>query len=200
MTININKHLENRRWVASALVREIFGPGGRYAGWPETLYAEAVKIEPTRRLIFENWDDYNKRHIDAASGEEILKDEPPSRRYGVGILFPEEDAEIIDSEKTPSDGDAAVEGAAGMADRSEADADELSANERKQAKKLAKTQERIASLREQQEDLLPGEDSELDGLKLARLRRPRSMGITFLVDCGRDESLKITVGGHATAR
>lgn len=195
MSIDIQKHLKNRKWIASAVVREIFGPGGRYTGWPDNLYTEAVKIEPTGGLVFDNWEEYGKRHIDAASGEEIIKDETPSRRYGVGILYPEEAAEAGDAEKIPTDLDAATEGATGMADQAGSATDELSKQERQLGKNLSKTRERIASLKEQPEDLIPGEDGELDGLKLARLRRPRSMGITFIADCSASGSLAVMIEG-----
>jgi hypothetical protein len=196
MKIDLEKHLQHRRWMSSALVREIFGPGGRYATWPDNLYAEAVPINITQGHVFETWDDYNKRYTEEGSGNEIIKDEAPSRRYGVGILFPEEEAaEIKEAEEIPADSDAAAEGSAGMVEKAGNDRGDLSAAERKQAKRLAKTQERLDSLKEEQEDVLPGEDSELDGLKLARLRRPRSMGITFVADCVSGMNLIVSVEG-----
>lgn len=194
-SIDITEHLANRKWIASALVREIFGPGGRYAGWTDKFYADAVQVEPKAGLIFENWDDYNKRHVVATSGQEIIKDESPTRRYGVGILFPDDDEESKDADKTPADADAAVEGVTGIAETGVAATDILSEGERKLGSALSRRQERIASLREEQEDVLPGDESELDGLKLARLRRPRSMGITFMVDCASDENLSINIEG-----
>lgn len=195
MPIDINSHLNNRKWMTSALVREIFGPGGRYVGWPDTLYGEAVKIDLKSGMTIESWDEYNRRHIDATTSEEILKDEPPSRRYGVGILFPAEGEAKAETEEAPADADAAVEGAVGMADKAGAGSDELSKSERKLVKILARTQKRIGSLKEEQEDVLPGDDSELDGLKLARLRRPRSMGITFMADCASEGKLTINIQG-----
>jgi Helicase conserved C-terminal domain len=194
MSININSHLGNRKWMASALVREIFGPGGRYEGWTDNLYSATSKIERPDGKVFDNWDEYNQRCVDSKSGQELLKDEPPSKRYGVGILFPEESEESLDSEKAPTDADAAVEGATGMVETVTAE-DELSKEERKLGLNLARQQERLGALKEQEEDLMPGDDSELDGLKLARLRRPRSMGITFVADCGHNESIQITIEG-----
>ena len=83
------QHLENRKWVAASLAREIFGPGGRFADWKNDLYKAAEEIDPADGFVFNSWEEYTqKRHVQARTGEEILKDELPSKKYGVGLIFP----------------------------------------------------------------------------------------------------------------
>ena len=185
--------------MASTLAREIFGPGGKYAEKCDDYYSKATEITPTPNYMFPNWDEYNKRHIDGETCQEILKNEAPTRRYGVGILFPSDVSETQDTEKTPDESDAVVEGSSGLAgtdqDNEAGVQVTMREGELKLAKKMADTQLRLASLKDTDDDQEPEDDAELDGLKLARIRKPQSMGVTFLADCSADESLILTIEG-----
>lgn len=67
--------------VLDALRRELVGPmeGERRVGVPLHLSGS---------LRFQTREEYGQRWFDAATGEEILRDVEPLRRYGVGVLHP----------------------------------------------------------------------------------------------------------------
>ena len=186
-------HLANREWMASALAGEIHGPG-RFPGWKNDLYGECRHIEPSPGMEI-NFDDFYvevggkskpytvpRRHIRKATGEEIIKDEPPSKRYGVGLLFPHEEEEEIGTDVQPDDYSDLSE------ETSDVDAslpEDSPNDERDQSGKLLARGAKLASgMRSVDESST--DESETDALGLARLRRPRSMGITFVADasCG----------------
>lgn len=170
----LSTHLSNREWIASALADEIHGPG-RFQGWKGDLYSEPHPLEPHVGMEIESDDFYNKRHVRKASGEEILKDEPPSKRYGVGLLFPQENEEEFGTDVPPGDDSDLSEQ---ISETEVVLPDDSTKDEQEQAVKAAERGAKLAAR--------PDED-ETDALGLARLRRPRSMGITFVADasCGR---------------
>jgi hypothetical protein len=197
-SIELETHLENREWMAAALAGEIFGPGGRFASWKNDLYKTAEEIAPADGFTFDSWDEYNqKRHVQAQTREEILKDEPPSKRYGVGLLFPEESEANDGNEEAVADSDAALEATSGVMEKAVKEG-EASNQERKMTVGLAEKRNKLMGLANRDEqsenDLLPGEEDETDALQLARVRRPRSMGITFVADASTGP-LKIVVEG-----
>jgi len=197
MTLPTNPHLGNREWMAAALAGEVFGPGGRFDGWKNDLYCEASKISVSPSQIFASWDEYNRRYVDLDTGEEILKDESPSKKYGVGLLYPDDDAEeaVGEAEDQPAP-DAVLEEVSLGVQKSSNDLPEAPpASERKLASGLAKAAQKLGSIPEVKDDLPVTEEEELDGLKLARIRRPRSMGITFSADCSVGGKLKVRVEG-----
>ena len=70
-------HITNREIVLRALREELVGPfpqGGRVDCSKEVVFAEAQQS-------YGPW-------IQEESGEEILQRDPPTKRYGVGVLFP----------------------------------------------------------------------------------------------------------------
>jgi hypothetical protein len=170
----MNLHLANRQWMASSLADEIHGPG-RFPGWKNDLYTIPDAIEPGTKLEIDAEDFYNKRHVRLATNEEILKEEPPSKKYGVGMLFPRE----MEEELGPTI--SSVENADLAEEISETTAvlpPDSTKEERDEAKKAAEKSVRLLS---------KVDEDDTDALGLSRLRRPRSMGITFVVDsaCGR---------------
>jgi hypothetical protein len=192
------QHLENRKWVAASLAREIFGPGGRFADWKNDLYKAAEEIDPADGFVFNSWEEYTqKRHVQARTGEEILKDELPSKKYGVGLIFPEEPDAQGGREEAVPESEAALEASSGVIN-STVETVEASKQERRMAARLTEKCNKLASFAnrygEEGGDTLPGEEDEADALQLARMRRPRSMGITFVAD-GAAGPLKILIEG-----
>lgn len=183
------EHIRYREWMGAALIGEIFGPSIRHRNWKQDLYDEAVPIEPAANMQFASWDDYGRRLVDKDSGQEILKDEAPSKRYGVGLLYPRE-SEDAALDEAPSEQTVAQEASAGI----NAALDDSNAAEKKSRKKCAEKAARLASL--PGEDDLPGEDEGADALRLARLRKPRSMGITFVADTAAGPFLVRVEGGR----
>jgi hypothetical protein len=181
MTTASATHLSNREWMASALASEIFGPG-RFPGWKNDLFAASHEIEPTRGMELDADDFYKKRHVRLSTGEEILKDEAPSKRYGVGLLFPREKEEECGPDvQSGVDTDVSEEAGEAVITLPE----DATKEELLQSKKLVEKGSKLESL---------SDDVETDLLGLARLRRPRSMGISFVADasCGR---LRVDVSG-----
>lgn len=193
----IEKHLEERYNIASALVGEIHGPHPDYAKLNGTINTEAVPIALSPGTVFNSWDEYNVRHVDLASGQEILKGEGPSKLYGVGILFPMEAPErsIPESGEVsaePTEQDAAAEGKLGLGSSR---SDDENAGERKLAKRLAKLGDRIGRIRDDGDSTDDADEDEVDGLRLSRIRKPQSMGITFACDLIPSGLLKLFVSG-----
>jgi hypothetical protein len=181
MKADPSPHLANRQWMCSALAGEIHGPG-RFPSWKDDLYTASHPLELIEGMEIDSDDFYKKRHIRKTTGEEILKEEPPSKRYGVGLLFPHEREDEFGPAVQADD----------QADLSEEIADTCSTlpadstkDEREQAAKaLQKSAKLVARL----------DEDEMDALGLARLRRPRSMGITFIADTSRGR-LRVQVSG-----
>lgn len=71
-------NLSNRRWLVSKLRAEIVGPD------PVT---KAEIFETSGDVKKLSWEDFRKPKKQA-NGEEIIWQDPPSKRYGAGILFP----------------------------------------------------------------------------------------------------------------
>ncbi len=74
-----------RAAMVAALRREIFGPehdaGPRKIGQP-------ISLDPPPS--FASWNDVKSPYHDAATGQEILDRDRPSKRYGVGVLYPQQ--------------------------------------------------------------------------------------------------------------
>jgi len=172
----MTSHILNREWMASALAEEIHGPG-RFLKWKNDLYATPVEIEPISKMEISAEEFYNKRHVRLSTKEEILKDEPPSKKYGVGMLYPHEsDEEFGPAVSSPGSTDILDAISETMAVLPSDSVNEEIAEAKRTSEKAAKLVSRADE-----------DNTDTDSLGLARLRRPRSMGITFLVDstCGR---------------
>ena len=162
-------HLSNREWIASALADEIYGPE-RFPGFKNDLYSKPEEIEPSIMMEFSNEDFYNKRHVRLSTKQEILKDESPSKKYGVGMLFPKENKDGITPDASSDENLDILE--ENLKTSSVLPSD-CTNEERAEAKKNAQNGAKLLSI---------ADEDETDALGLARLRRPRSMGITFVVD------------------
>ena len=75
--------IDARNTMHTALRRELFGP------WPnEPACGRPLATRPGP-LVFESWPATYGQWHDAATGQEILTDIEPLRRYGVGVLYPQ---------------------------------------------------------------------------------------------------------------
>ena len=107
--MNVEDHIAGRRQVISALRKELFGPSP--AGSP---------IDTSKPIAFDRKEESYGPWVDASSGEEILQRDPPTRRYGIGVLYPRQTshADIDDGKVSPEDRENPVgEGRAPVGDR-----------------------------------------------------------------------------------
>ena len=84
-------HVANRERVISEIRRELVGPAPS---------GDPIEIQPVLR--FSSWDAYEGPYVQAENGEEILIQDSPSTRYGVGVLYPQraqkpEEAAVLES-------------------------------------------------------------------------------------------------------
>ena len=86
---NQKTHLKNRDLMIGSLISEIFGPDDRIQQNMDNFLKEPVPLDMQGQVSFASWDEYNKNHVVAGSRQEILKNESPMEKYGMGILFPE---------------------------------------------------------------------------------------------------------------
>jgi len=148
--------LQSRDYVQDALRREVLGPDPR---------GESIQIYD--EIIFDSREQAGGPWVEEGTGEEILTRDPPLRRYGVGILFPQAaltmDESIletyagsagVDSEVDDSKGDGAT---VTFRDQLEASVDSVSTS-------------------------LEGTDTGEYELSNANAERPSAMAVTCLVD------------------
>ncbi len=135
-------HLAGREQVIKALREELLGPCP--SGNP---------INTSHPLEFEQKEDSYGPWIDASSGEEILQRDPPTRRYGVGVLYPRE---------TPQDS-----------------VDDGESNLEDQESGSGEVIDSLGSQRRPSSGSDPADDDDLD-LSGANDYRPSSMALTFL--------------------
>lgn len=74
--------IDARNIMESAVRRELFGPAPDEAGSGKPLDTSAGSLH------FESWPETRGLWFDEATGEEILTDTEPLRRYGIGVLYP----------------------------------------------------------------------------------------------------------------
>lgn len=135
-------HIAGRRQVISELRKELFGPS-----------PAGNAIDTSQPIEFDRREDSYGPWFDASSGEEILQRDPPTRRYGVGVLYPRgtPHADIDDGEAGPEDQEATTtEGSSPVGNR-----------------------------RRRSTGSDPADDDDLD-LSGANDYRPSSMALTFL--------------------
>jgi hypothetical protein len=151
--MNISDHLGPREDVIDALKAELLGP--------------AAAGKPLDRDSFDNWEEARGPWVDAESGEEVL-DRDPLIRYGVGVLYPAENA------AQPADEDHTV--VAGLGDG------ELDG---KVVEGLQEAARRTGG---------PPDDDDFD-LAGANDRRPSTMGLSFMLAGGSSAALRIVFTG-----
>jgi hypothetical protein len=147
------ENLENRDWLAERLRAEIVGPDP--AGEPITF-----EVDGKERVF--TWEQLRapKKQL---NGEEIIWQDPPSKRYGAGILYPQMVTEVV----VLSEGGESIE----TPELPEASDKELSL-----LKKLETQVER------NQSKSIKAEDSEELDVNLANSFKPSAIGLSFMVD------------------
>ena len=199
----LSRHLANRDKLVAAIAGEVFGPGSKF-DQVDTLLAAPTCYDISQPIVFETWEDYSKvRPVVKDTLEEILRDDRPSSRYGMGILFPREDeaARQADDEQTAADqaGAPSLENIRNV----DSDAEEAAAMEKREKSdearrsKFEKRAERLAK----SSDTSSIDDDDIDSaaettdLRLTNLRRQRSIGISFVVDAATSGDLLVLITG-----
>lgn len=156
-------HTTNRDFLFLELRREIMGPSCK--GKPFNCADE---------IVCDDRDIYYASHVQADSFNEIVKGESPRRRYGLGVLYPEEyTPEEEDPEET------------GMGENKEEAAQGIDPNLLKQIEKAI---ENVTS---------EGTQKETDDfdVSLANLSKQRSMGISFRAHLPEDSTIAVVAKG-----
>ncbi|MBS0542644.1 MAG: helicase [Proteobacteria bacterium] len=151
----LEENLKNRKWLLERIRAEVVGPDP--AGDP------VVPPEATQ-LAKVSWDEFRKprRQTD---GEEVLWQDPPTKRYGAGILYP---AGMLQAEEA---------GNLGNGDES---AKEPPIREPEVDEKLLSENERLGGRSAK------ADDSEDYDVTLANAFRPSAIGLSFLADLERE--------------
>jgi hypothetical protein len=172
-------HIANRERLVRFVVEEIHGP----AFHGQNLELTGEPIDCSGDIVIDGWDAYRNRVVQATTNDEILKDEPPIKRYGVGILDPGEgDAEIV----AAADAELATQG---TLKETGGEAEEAGGVLDPRARKdLDKIADRKGLDKNGQDST---EDKEDAAIGLANLARQRSMGVTFVLDVGHGGKLYI---------
>jgi hypothetical protein len=162
-------HISNRDKIVEALVQELFGPA-----------PSGDELDFSQPLHFSKAEDAYGPWRQKGTGEEVLQRDHPSKRYGVGVLYP---AGTHEEEKV--DGVAAL----GLMAHSGETGDTLPEEAREEIEKSLDTiREKLSSF---SNDANPGD---LD-LSLANAYKPSSIGISFLADFPEGSSLVVEVSG-----
>ena len=147
------ENLQNRDWLSERLRAEVVGPDP--AGDPF-----AFDIDGKEKIF--TWEELRapKKQL---NGEEIIWQDPPSKRYGAGILYPQMVTEAVELN--------AVHESLETSERQESSDKELSL--------LKKLEEQVE--RSQFKSMKADESEELD-VNLANAFKPSAIGLSFLVD------------------
>lgn len=172
----------NRHYVLDFLKRELVGPA-----------PAGKEVDCSQPVKFTSAEDARGPWVQKGSGEEILQRDPPTKRYGIGVLYPF--ATMV--EDTPQDAGVAATGLITLTD--EATEDKVSALTDSATRSLEQAIRNVENI---------GADDGLSDLDLSSSNtyRPSSMGISFLVEIvpgsklvvkatgGRYQSFTVTVG------
>ena len=152
----MSTNITNRRLILEALKEELVGPSPR----GKELDCSAIKPFKSREDSYGPW-----KQVDI--GEEILQRDPPTKRYGIGILFP---WKVVADDTVEDAGNIAI----GLHSRDEEDSRNTdSALTTQGASDIKKIRGRDNN----------NDDDGLSDLDLSAINayRPSSMGISFLV-------------------
>jgi hypothetical protein len=199
----LRNHVTNREKLLGAIVGEVFGPGNEFEDRSDSLLASGTPVDLSKPVTFANWEDYDKiRPIVLESGEEILRGERPTGRYGMGILFPDTlDLTSGDEleEKATSEaflGAPTTDNTASVSDDAELVASKKASEDRRH-KEQERREQRVGEelLGQGDEDDQDAPGSDLADLALTNLRRQRSIGVSFVVDTASADEFVIRVKG-----
>lgn len=196
------RHLDNRAKLLAVAAGEVFGPGSKFDLAGEPLLVTSTPYDIDKVIEFDNWKDYSQiRPVVKGSGEEIIRDERPSGRYGMGILFPKADDDILEAEQEQvAAGEAATVVEENRGEEVSREEEDAQSNQEKAEAKRAKEQE-SRSKGVGESIIGGGADEEEDGsgetadLRLTNLRKQRSLGVSFVVDAAAEGDLQMKVTG-----
>jgi hypothetical protein len=154
----LETNLHNRNWLVERLRAEIIGPDAPSADI-------AITLDDAAELNFETWTEFRKPKLQR-NGEEVLWQDPPTKRYGAGILFPAgitEERQAASSEDT----DALEVSTESSSDETDPLPEETEVKDPSKTKIIA-------------------DESENYDVTLANAHRPSAMGLSYLVDLRRE--------------
>jgi len=151
--MSLEENLNNRKWLISRLRAEVIGPDP---------VGEQIEIVPGGAPRKFTWEEFRKPQRQR-NNEEIIKLDPPSKRYGAGILYP---AGVTDQIlQAVDDGEPPPVNAPPPDERQDVD------------EKMEKVAEKKASRNQ-----FALEESEDYDVTLANAFRPSAVGLSFLAD------------------
>lgn len=158
MSDYLKKHLEHRCFLARKLRAEVVGP-----------YPTGVASDLRPKYTWEEFRAAKKQ----ASGEELLWQDPPSKRYGAGILYPIGVSEDVENARSSSD-----QGTAEFPVDNSIAADDDAIN---QIKREVKVRGSVES-----------DESDDYAVSLANAYKPAAIGLSFIADLSK-ESVGISI-------
>lgn len=168
--------ISDRNYMLEALKRELVGPS-----------PEGRELDCSPGIRFDNTQESYGPWKQKENGEEILQRDPPTKRYGIGVLYP---WQTMVEDTAEDAGKAAI----GFYSRDETEDNSVSASVL--APEAARDLEKSLEQRLQSDDGL----ADLD-LTATNTYRPSSMGISFLAELpsGSSVIVKASVGRYAPA-
>ncbi len=167
-------HVSNREVIISALKEELVGP-----------FPQGEELDTSKPIKFDKDDRSYGPWRQMGTGEEILLRDTPTKRYGIGVLYPY---------GTSSESNVAASGpdAIGLIGQSQKDEQESDIRQNGEGeeieKNLEKAREKLGRLR--------GDTGQNDlDLSLANSYSPCSMGVSFLAEIKDNASLIVKVTG-----
>jgi hypothetical protein len=198
----IKRHVDNRTKLLGAVVGEVFGPGSSFDVREEGILTKGTPVDLSKGIIYPTWEEYFKiRPVVASTGEEILREERPSSRYGMGILFPDAlEVGASDELEEKATSEAQPSGVSSEAVPASGEDAELTAS--MSGSEARRQKERDRREKRNGEELLGNGDeddssavSDLADLGLTNLRRQRSIGVSLVVDTAATGEILVKVTG-----
>jgi hypothetical protein len=152
------ENLHNRDWLAARLRAEVVGPDP--AGEPISFEIDGKDRVFTREQLWSP-----KKQL---NGEEILWQDPPSKRYGSGILYPQMVTESIELNQSSE--------SLGLSEQHDLSEKELSL--------LKKLEDQVEK---NQFNGLKSDDAEELDVNLANAFKPSAIGLSFMVDLSKEK-------------
>lgn len=166
--------VDSRETMLEELRKELVGPapGGK------ALNTSAPPKFTSRTESYGPW-------VDSVTGEEVLERDRPTKRYGVGVLYPLRTEPEVDADVTGS-GSAPTASEGELASQDGADATEAAVITEEAARELERVQDRKGRME------LGGDDLDLSA---ANDYRPSAMAISFLVTLPAGTALRVRAEG-----
>jgi hypothetical protein len=150
-------HISNRDLILKVLIQELFGPS-----------PDGQELDTSKPLIFQKSEDAYGPFHEKGTGEDILQRDPPTKRYGVGVLYP---FGTLEEEKT--DGQDSI----GLV-TSEGEGLAIEANDTAKDSLVRNTGKALESISGAVTDTNP---SDFD-LSMTNTYKPSSIGVSFLAE------------------